>query len=426
MKRLVLTVTAYSPIAIRTDHAAQGATSAHYIPGTTLLGGLAAAHRILRPGEQQQFADFFLKERIFYPDLAPALFNKSFLDFHSSNAPVLPLPRTAQSCKRFADFKPAPLEETFVKGHGIRDSLLDWGTFSLLSEKQPSVSDLLKPLKTLEQCSCQQLMDRVSGYYRCSMLEQERRMKAKVNTRLQTRTGINRQWGVVEESILYNREVFEENMPFWGMVVLPDELAEDFTGFLTEANREGMIRVGTGRTRGLGQIKIDEPFVAEREDIDCFRTRLDAFHAAMEERAKVAGMEKAHAYYFAITLHSPTILCDPFLRYLNTLNVEMLYRLLNDIAGVNLNDENITLVPIYHSAATQRIFGWNELWGTPRTNDIALEIGSTFLFGCTRELDDTFMLALNELEEVGIGRRRAEGFGHICISDPFHRQGVQA
>ncbi len=36
-------------------------------------------------------------------------------------------------------------------------------------------------------------------------IDAQQRMKAKVETRLQTRTGINREWGVVEERILYNR-----------------------------------------------------------------------------------------------------------------------------------------------------------------------------------------------------------------------------
>jgi CRISPR-associated protein Csx10 len=429
MKQLVLAITSCSPIAIRADHGAEGATSAHYIPGTTLLGSLAAAHRILRPDpdKQEQFADFFLRERVFYPNLAPALFNESQLNFHGTNAPVLPLPRTALSCKRFSDFKPVRGERTLVKGHGIRDSLLDWGAFSLLSEKQPTVSSLLKPLEQLEQCSsCARPMDPVSGYYRSSIMPPVRRMKARVNTRLQTRTGINRRWGVVEESILYNREVFDEHMPFWGQVVLSEELVEDFIGFIHEASLEGLIRVGTGRTRGLGQVEIADPFEMERDDIDSFAARLHDFHTKMEERAKEAGMEKAHAFYFAITLHAPAILCDPFLRYLKTLDVDTLHRLLHEVAGINLDDENITMTPIYHSLGIQRISGWNDLWGTPRTHDFALETGSTFLFACSREPDDTFLLALNELEEMGIGRRRAEGFGRICISDPFHLQGVQA
>ena len=85
-------------------------------------------------------------------------------------------------------------------------------------------------------------MDRFTGYYRRILSNGvEHLAKADAETRLQTRTGINRKWGVVEESILYNREVFDEHMPFWGQVVLPDELAGDFTDYIMEASREGVI-----------------------------------------------------------------------------------------------------------------------------------------------------------------------------------------
>ncbi len=64
--------------------------------------------------------------------------------------------------------------------------------------------------------------------------------------------------------------------------------------------------------------------------------------------------------------------------------------------------------------------GWNELWGTPRTNEYALDIGSVFLFGTTIEPINSLWQALFRLEEEGAGQRRTEGFGRICVSDPFH------
>lgn len=68
----------------------------------------------------------------------------------------------------------------------------------------------------------------------------------------------------------------------------------------------------------------------------------------------------------------------------------------------------------------QRVNGWHELWGTPKSIDYALEMGSTFLFSCSQALDDALARALQTLEEESIGRRCAEGFGRIRISDPFH------
>jgi len=56
----------------------------------------------------------------------------------------------------------------------------------------------------------------------------------------------------------------------------------------------------------------------------------------------------------------------------------------------------------------------------PRTKEIAIETGSVFLFATNDVPDDALWRALFDLEETGVGRRRAEGFGRICVSDPFH------
>ncbi|MBV9710203.1 MAG: hypothetical protein JO011_04715, partial [Ktedonobacteraceae bacterium] len=65
--------------------------------------------------------------------------------------------------------------------------------------------------------------------------------------------------------------------------------------------------------------------------------------------------------------------------------------------------------------------GWQELWGTPRAAEYAIESGSVFLFTCPSPPDNALHNALFALEEQGMGKRRAEGFGRICISDPFHQ-----
>ncbi len=56
MKHFYLRVTARSPLAIRSDHAEGGVKTTQYIPGATLLGSLAASHRILRPEQEDEFA----------------------------------------------------------------------------------------------------------------------------------------------------------------------------------------------------------------------------------------------------------------------------------------------------------------------------------------------------------------------------------
>ncbi len=265
-------------------------------------------------------------------------------------------------------------------------------------------------------------MDHINGYYRRGRFDAKLRMKAKVDTRLQTRTGINREWGVVEDRILYNRQVFDNGMTFWGDVILPDELTDLFKRFVEEATREEVIRIGNGRTRGLGSIEIDMWEARESKPTD-FADKLLVFDAAVKQQAQAVGVRQVEPFYFAITLQSSTILCDAFLRYQKTIDPTLLSELLGLSASISASD---TFRRVYQSVGIQRITGWNELWGTPRPNDYALEMGSTFLFACHQPLDNDLIQALHTLEESGIGRRRSEGFGRISISDPFHLEREQA
>ncbi|MFL5663655.1 MAG: RAMP superfamily CRISPR-associated protein [Ktedonobacteraceae bacterium] len=427
MKRFYLRVTARSPLTIRSDHAEGGVKTTQYIPGATLLGSLAASHRILRPEQEDEFTTFFLNEQVYFPHLYPAQFSTK--NFHDRNLPVMPLPKTAQTCKRFSGFLPTPGEDDDDERHGVRDNLLDWAIFSLLDNPQSTIPTVLSPFDGHEACtyaegkysgtSCGQVMDHVSGYYRRGRFDPKQRMKAKVATRLQTRTGINREWGVVEESILYNREVFDEGMTFWGDVILPDGLADAFKKFVEEATKEDVIRMGTGRTRGLGRAQIDVWDALESKPAN-FTDRLHTFDAAVKQQAQAAGVQKLDPFYFAITLQSSTILCDAYLRYQKTLDVASLPEMLG------LSASAYTFQRVYQSVGTQRITGWNELWGTPRPNDYAIEMGSTFLFACKQQPNNDLIQALRTREETGIGRRRPEGFGRILISDPFHLEREQA
>ncbi len=80
---------------------------------------------------------------------------------------------------------------------------------------------------------------------------------------------------------------------------------------------------------------------------------------------------------------------------------------------------------IYQNADTRQILGWNDLWGLPRTKEVAIDTGSVFLFATSIKGEkglEELLSALFKLEQAGIGRRKAEGFGRICISDEFHRE----
>ena len=421
MTQLYLTLMTKSPLAIRSDHATGGSKTATTVNGSTLLGSLAAAHRMLYADtKNDDFVRLFLEGNISYPNLYPASFNTQEAlgdEMQTSHSPVYPVPKTAQSCKRFTGF----LKESSDERHGVRDSLLDWAVFKLSDEKN------IDALKTHTDCGyhklngkvCGEVMDHFSGFYRRSAYVDPpyHRIAAQVGTRLLTRTGINRDRHIVEEGILYNREVIDEEAYFWGMVNVPDRLLATFKGFVEEAGNAGLIRIGTGRTRGLGQVQLTI-HGAEDDEItfDSFKQRLIAFDAQLRERMGYKPAVEDDRFYFVLTLHSPVILRDDLLRYQGTISREVLE------THAKLSAK--TLWQIHQVASVERVTGWNELWGTPRTQECAIATGSVFLFVSTEkaseERPDELLEKLFDLEEQGIGERRAEGFGRICFSDPFH------
>ncbi len=346
------------------------------------------------------------------------------------NAPVYALPKTAQSCKRFSGFVPLQDEEVEKdERHGARDTLLDWAAFELGNKAQEAgrdieVASLLKPLQEHKYClypGCGKPMDHFTGYYRRS--EDEKLAKAEVEKRkrLQTHTGINRDTGTVQEGILYNRSVFQEHTRFWGLLKLSEHLITPLEAFIEEVGLSGLVRVGTGRTRGMGRVNLSiEPLKAEQHNIETFQENLKTFDDKLRQVAQHwFPVEKYNLalkpFYFAVTLHSPVILRDSLLRYAGTLDKQTLAALLG------LPEDTFEL--LYQSASTKRVTGWNELWGTPRMNEYAIDTGSVFLFSSEVEMNEQLCEALFKLEEEGTGERKAEGFGRLRISDPFHLEG---
>jgi CRISPR-associated protein Csx10 len=425
MKHLALRVTAESALAIRADHTAGGAAKTSYIPGSTLVGGLTMFYRQLYERDAQMmelFAPLFLHEQVLYPNLYPAIFADEGLQGRNQQ-PVYPMPLTAQSCKRHFGFLFPDIDEN--DGHGVCDTLIDWGLFKLNSSDQTQALTILQPGKKCRHTDahgqlCGETMKHEDRYYRIGDIAPFHKIAAQSDsyTRLQTHNGIHRDSGTVQDGILYNRQVFDEGMQFWGEVIFPDDeqLLMPFAAFLAEISAMGLLHLGTGRSRGMGKVSLAlEPIEPAQDRFTAFSQRLDAFNDAFRDRAEYFKLDKPEEYFFAVTLHSPLILCDDLLRYRGIIDVHALVEALYDYAIPDLES-------IYHAASVRRITGWQELWGTPRTAEYAIDSGSVFLFSCSLAPDIALRKALFALEEQGMGKRRAEGFGRVCISDAFHLQ----
>ena len=419
MKHFSIELKALSPLAIRSDHAPGGSETASFITGTTLAGSLAAVHRLLHDDRNNEFEALFLRGEVQYPHLYPASFNDKGME--GAKLPVYPVPKTAQTCKRFPGFSYIFENEEEDERHGVRDGLLDWAIFALANRvgfREENTTPLVQ-LQRHKLCrACKASMDHFTGYYRRNDDDEQHMIAAITNTRLQTHTGINRQSGTVEEGVLYNRQVFDEQMRFWGMVKLPERLATEFQNFVGEVGKSRLVRIGTGRTRGMGKVSLtvesmEEEDTQKEEDrrFRVFRKRLEVFNKNLTDLAREVHLNDFKPFYFALTLHSPVILCDHLLRYRGTIS--------GDTLAEETDLPKSTFDLVYQAASVQRVRGWNELWGTPRTNEYAIDTGSVFLFTSSAP-DNRVLRALFDLEEKGIGRRRAEGFGRVCVSDAFH------
>lgn len=401
----IVRITESGPLSFRAGRETTSAETLSYVPGSTLLGGLAAAHRLLRRGDTEQFDAFFFSDESRFGNLYPAVFTKE--DLTRATDPVHPIPTTAVSCKRFGGFVFDEEDADRQPHHGVHDSLIHQALFALSGESNSSV---LAPLKHCPRCNDQTPLDQFSGFYRRGTLDPEAIGTTEATVGIRTRTGINRATGTVQRGILYSREVLRSGTRFWGTVTVPDAEESNFYEFIEEASNSGLLRLGNNRTRGFGRVTL---YLNEKDDNETgatLRSRIEQFNDTLRQRAKEAGIDTPHALYVPLTLTSNTILLDRLLRYRTTIEPDYLA----DEWGI----EGAEL--IYQHSGTRRVMGWNVLWRVPKPDEIAITMGSVFLFGLSTELDEDLLQALLRMQRKGIGHRRREGFGQVMVANPFH------
>lgn len=401
--KYVTQITDSGPLSLRDGRNTANSSTLNYIPGSTLLGALAATHNLLRqdPG---QFDDFFFSDISRFGNLYPSAFEHEDLKGYSDA--VNPLPRTALSCKRFGGFLFDEVDARDHPHHGVYDGLISWALFALSGEARTDV------LSDLEQCpieNCPAPLDTFSGFYRRGAFDEEARGKAEVRLGLRTRTGINRATGAVQREILYSREVLRPGMTFWGTVSVTDNRADEFSAFVQEANASDLLRLGNNRSRGFGRVRLALDELPAEDDSDSLAERLRQFNSRLRQRAQEKGIETPHQLYVPITLTSDAILYDNLLRCRTALEPGYLAE------EWEIPDGEL----IYQNSSVRRVMGWNALWRLPKPDELAITMGSVFLFGLNTPLEEASSPLL-KMQKAGIGSRRREGFGQILIASPFH------
>ncbi|RLC17732.1 MAG: hypothetical protein DRI57_09380 [Deltaproteobacteria bacterium] len=412
--QVILVVNSQMPLSFRASRSNKNIGTLPYIPGTSLLGGLAAAYIRMRQGSsgfEDEFARFFTSGDISFGNLYPANFQSDKSkndDLADDELSIRPIPATVRSCKDFSGFLfQNKKDDDDDEKHGVFDELIPWTLFALSRQKATDVFDAGR------QCSvCHKRTAPFSGFYRRNF-EMNAIGASNPKRRMITRTGISRKRGAVMEEILYHREVLSENQDFWGILdVQDDTLWDDFEEFFDEAFDNEAVYLGNNKTRGMGKIGHTSliPITEPDDTEDNLKKRVGDFGSKLKQMAAEHNLTAPHAYYIPITLQSDAILRDDLMRYQSAITPDDLKK------AWNLKDMEL----IYHNVSTSRVMGWNPLTGLPRADGMAMAMGSVFLFGFNGNADDLFWQILSEIQTKGIGERRHHGFGRIMIAEPFH------
>lgn len=367
---------AESPVAVlRTRASSQFVKTLDYLPGSAVRGAFAEIFINKRGSEDSDFQSIFVEERIRFGDFLPNTVDES---------PIL-LPLSAMACKR----------------HGLfhQNSLWDRLIFEITGAPHSENS---------KKCpDCGEPLDRVSGY----LSSLERRESVKIGRQLRMHVGIAGSTGSAMHGLLFSYEMLTEKETSTAA-----ELKEmKFIGTLESDSPEALealekvipsrehLSVGKARTRGLGELSI-QSFGEPKPPVP-FPQRWDEFNA---EILKQGG--DSRQCYFSITLESHLSLKDSLGR-----------PVLGNITAAHLGLKDAKSVKLCAAfLAPAVVSGWNAAQGLPKSDTHAISRGSVLAFCAPQSLQASLQKQLEELENQGLGERRAEGFGKLTVCHPFH------
>ncbi len=435
MKRIELTITALSPLAIGKQKPGGSINEVEkYIPGSVLRG--AIAKHILHRADMElenlaanggDFALLFLEDD-------PAIFQNAYpavgkvdSKYQIVNNTIKVLPATAVSSKANPGF--------LSGGHGVFDTLID--SFCAEQFNHPYDPSSLKALKD-------GVDPRVEAYNSLYSIHDEQYCTHAATSRLLTRVGINRYRATSSDDILYSIEVLNEafshkneeknlewnNYVYRGYVNVPNNsLAKKLTDFIN--NNSKVFRLGGSVSRGLGKVTITAKEIPLAGGIS---NRIDVFNQALHKRwqdwsdafgdgLRPAGSDRTsnpisdtlaeslpERTFFTLNLHSDTILTDNWQRT-TVISLEML----KEFAVVE--DPSLKLHTAYSSYSYSS--GWNSAWGLMKDVELVTNKGSVYLF--STQNPQPWKNALSKLEWRGLGDRTSEGFGQVEICNEFHQ-----
>jgi CRISPR-associated protein Csx10 len=392
MSTAMMTLKAVSPLALHQRRASeQFAPTLDYAPGSAVRGALADLYLAGDPQRANDtlFQQIFASEDVCFSDFFPTAGKGGDLTRLS--------PATAVACKRFDDHY----------GESLSDSLL---RLELLREWETPDLEQLDAWRQCPECKSAGFdgkLDRAGpGYY----VSVERHEPIKVRRRMIAGTAIERSTRTAAQAMLFSHEVIEESgalenqdVLFRGTVSVSDELHLALQAIAPLKQR---LAVGYGRSRGLGQLQI-ENWGSPRAETKPLRERWEALNEAARKLWQTFG-QTLKGQYFSLTLQSHLALRD-----------EARQPVLGEITAAHLDLPEAERCRCVLSAVA--VPGWNSALDMPKADTWALERGSVLLFRLPLDADPNPTLSrLETLEQDGAGERRAEGFGRMIACDPFH------
>jgi len=391
---------ALAPVSIRTGRETTNSETLRYIPGHTLRGALASAHRLLRPERTDEFSRFFLSGAVHFSNAYPAE-----IEVRAPELLPRPLPLTTRSCKRYPGF-----ETSGSTQHGVVDALIPSLLFALTGQRH---LDVLSPLDACSAVTsrgdrCGEPLQAIRGFF------QRRPGQAGYalvvpRVQLTAHVGINRARRTAQEGVLYQHEAMVRGTCFaatWrGEAALLDELI----AFAQEAANKGALRVGTARSRGLGELGLRAVSNYPDTTPESLAFRLKAFAERLHGYADKVGVSLPAGTLVPLTLNADAIVRDRFGRYLGLPGQEY-WASLGFPAGTRV---------VWSAVEARRIMGWDAVLGLPRDDQWALAMGSVLVLLVPASVEDVVPV-LTQLEAHGLGERRDDGFGRVTVADAFH------
>jgi CRISPR-associated Csx10 family RAMP protein len=225
-------------------------------------------------------------------------------------------------------------------------------------------------------------------------------------------TAIERATKTAAQAMLFSHEVIEESgadqkqdVLFRGTIAVPDGLRLALQELAPLRQR---LAIGYGRSRGMGQLQI-EGWGSPRAEATSLRERWEALNDAAQKLWRKFD-QQPKGKYFSLTLQSHLAIRDektgePVLGKIRAEDLGLLS----------------SLAPCRRVLSAIAVAGWNAALEMPKADTWALTRGSVLLFRQPSNNDPSPILRqLEQLELVGAGERRAEGFGRMIACDPFH------